>query len=449
VKITKDKIENRQAYLTVEMEPAEVEEGLNRAYSRLVRKYNVPGFRKGKTPRPILEQFLGKAAFMEDAVEHMAPDAYDKAVKEQDLKPIARPQIELEKMEPVIYKMNVPLEPVVTLGDYKTVKVTPESIQLKEEDINKAVEQLRHQHSIWEPVERQVNGRDLVTLDIESNVGEQPYINQKDAEFEVVKESEFPIKGFAEELIGLKKGDNKEFKISFAQDYPRAELAGKEVSFKVAVKEIKQERLPEVDDDFAKQVNAEFKTVADLRAKVTESMQKAAEEKAKKDFQQKVIDEVVKTAQVEYPPVMIEEEIDQLIRDQMRRWQMDEKGMDEYLATVNRTPEQLREELRPVAIKTIIQSLVLTEVAKAENIEIKEEDVKNEIEGMTKEIAAERRDKLVEILSLPQSQMNIASAVATRKTVERLAEIAQAPAGTEQKTENAEAKEAEAPKKEA
>jgi trigger factor len=449
VKITKDKIENRQAYLTVEMEPAEVEEGLNRAYSRLVRKYNVPGFRKGKTPRPILEQYIGKAAFMEDAVEHMAPDAYDQAVKEQELKPIARPQIELEKMEPVIYKMNVPLEPVVKLGDYKQVKLTQESIQLKEEDIKNAIEQLRHQLGIWEPVERQVNSRDLVTLDIESNVGEQPFINQKDAEFEVIKESEFPIKGFAEQLIGLKKGENKEFKISFAADYARAELAGKEVSFKVGVKEIKQERLPEVDDDFAKQVNPEFKTVEDMKSKVTETMQKTAEEKAKRDFQPKVIDEVVKLSEVEYPPVIIEEEIDQLIRDQMRRWQLDEKGMDEYLATIKRTPEQLREELRPVALKTVTQSLVLTEVARAENIDISENDIKNEIEGMTKDITAERRDKLIEILTMPQSQANIASAVATRKTVERLAEIAQAPAGTEQKTENAEAKEAEAPKKEA
>jgi trigger factor len=441
VKITKDKIENRQAYLTVEMEPAEVEDGLSRAYNRLVKKYNVPGFRKGKTPRPILEQYLGKAAFLEDAVEHMAPDAFEKAAKDQELKPIARPQIELEKMEPVIYKMIVPLEPVVTLGEYKQVRVTPESIQLKEEDINNSIEQLRHQHSIWEPVERQVNGRDLATLDIESRIGEQPYINQKDAEFEVIKESEFPIKGFAEQLIGMKKGETKEFKISFAQDLPRAELAGKEVDFKVTIKEIKQERLPEVDDEFAKQVNAEFKTVADMRTKVTESMQKAAEEKAKKDFQQKVIDEVVKLSNVEYPQIMIEEEINDLIRDQMRRWQMDEKGLDEYLASIKRTPEQLREELRPVAVKTITQSLVLTEVAKAENIDINEDDVKNEIETMTRDIAAERRDKLMEILMMPQSQANIASAVVTRKTVEKLAEIAQAPAGTEQKTENAEAKE--------
>src|ERR1035437_9862747 len=131
------------------MDQAEVDEGLNRAYSRLVRKYIVPGFRKGKTPRPILEQYLGKPAFLQDAVEHMAPAAYEKAVKEQDLKPIARPQIELEKTEPVSYKMIVPLEPVVKLGEYRHLKAAKESIQLKEEDTAKAIEQLRHQHAIW------------------------------------------------------------------------------------------------------------------------------------------------------------------------------------------------------------------------------------------------------------------------------------------------------------
>jgi trigger factor len=449
VKTTKDKIENRQAYLTIEMEPSEVEDGLSRAYSRLVRKANVPGFRKGKAPRALLEQYLGKAALLEDAVEHMAPEVFEKAVKEMDLKPIARPQIELEKIEPVTYKMIVSLEPITKLGDYHQIKVAQESVQLKEEDVSKAIEQLRHQHGIWEPVDRQVNSSDLVNLDIESNVGAQPFINQKDAEFQVEKESEFPIKGFAEELIGLKKGEKKEFKLAFAQEHPRAELAGKEVQFKIDIKEIKQEKLPTVDDEFAKLVNAEYKTVEDLMNKVKESLQISAEQKAKKDFEQKVIDEVVKQTEVEYPPVIIEEEIDMLIRDQMRRWQMDEKGMDEYLKTVNRTPEQLREELRPVAIRTVTQSLVLSEVARAEKIEIGPNDVQSEIEAMTKEIVSERRDQLVELLNQPQSQVNIASSVATRKTVEKLVEIAKAPAGSEQKVESAEAQSAEAQQKEA
>ncbi len=449
MKVTVDKTENRQAYLTIEMEPAEVEEGLKKAYTRLVQKYAIPGFRKGKTPRPILEQYLGKEAFTEEAVELMAPDAYKKAVQEKELKPIAQPHIDLEKVEPVTYKAVIPLEPVVKLGDYHQIKMTPETVEFKEEDVDKAIEQLRHQYANWEPVDRQVNSRDTLTLDIESTVGAQPYINQKDAEYQVEKDSEFPIKGFSEQLIGMKKGESKEFKLSFAADYGRAELAGKEAAFKVSVKEIKQEKLPEVDDEFAKKVNPEFKTAAELRSKVTENLKKIAEDKAKSEFEQKIIDELVKVSEVEYPPIMEEEEIDSLMRQQMRRWQMDEKGMDEYLKSIQKTPEQWKEEIRPAAIRSIKQSLVLTEAAKAEDVKIEQADLKNEIETMTQGVEGERKDKLVQLLTMPQTQVSIASSIATRKIVEKLVEMAKSPAGSIEKTEAAPAKEPEASQQEA
>lgn len=448
MKVTQDKIESRQAYLTIEMEQPEVDAGLNKAYSRLVQKYAVPGFRKGKTPRPILEQFIGKAALLEDAVEHMAPEAYDNAVKQQELKPIARPKIELEKAEPVTYKIVVSLEPAIKLGDYHSIRMTPEPVTLKDEDVEAAIERIRHQHAIWEPVDRQVNSRDLATLDIESHVGDQPYINQKDAEFEVAKDSEFPIKGFSEELIGLKKGETKEFKLSFPADYARTELAGKEASFKVTIKEIKQEKLPQLDDDLAKQVNPEFKTVDELRKNVRESMQKTADENAKRTFQQKVIDAIVAVSEIEYPPIMEEEEIDSLIRRQMQSWQVDENGMQQYLQSIQKTPEQFREELRPVAVRSLKQSLVLTEAARAEDIQIAAADIENEVNGMTKDVPDERKEKMVEILKTPQIQVNIASSIATRKTIDKLTEIAQSPAEKVENKPGAEAQPADAAPKE-
>jgi trigger factor len=440
VKVTLDKTENRQAYLTVEMEQAEVEEGLKKAYNRLVQKYAVPGFRKGKAPRPILEQYLGKGALLDDAVEHMAPEAFDKAAEEQKIKAIARPNIELEKIDPVVYKMVVPLEPTVKLGDYKAVKVTQKSVELKEEDVTNAIEQLRHQHAVWEPADKAVEAADMINLDIESNVGEQPYINQKDAQYQVVKDADFPIKGFSEELIGLKKGETKEFKLSFSADYGRVELAGKEVAFKVSIKEIKIEKLPELNDDFAKKVNAEYTTLEVLKSKLKEGMQKNAEEAAKKEFEQSVMDEVVKISEVEYPPVMEAEEIEALVSQQMRRWQTDEKGMEEYLKSIQKTAEQFREDIKPVAIRSIKQSLVLTEIARAEGIKVEKDDLKGEIEGMVKDIEGERKQKLVELLSHPQNQVNIASQIATRKTVAKLTEIMNSSEKKEENTENSESK---------
>jgi trigger factor len=428
VKVTKDKIENRQAYLTIEIEPPELEEGLKKAYNRLVQKTKVPGFRKGKAPRSILEQYMGKAALLEDAVEHMAPEAFDKAVEEQALKPIARPEIQLEKAEPVTYKIVVALEPVITLGDYHKIKMEPEAVVLKEEDLNKALENLRHQHAIWEPVDRQVNSHDTVIMDISSRVGDQPYINQNDAEFEVIKESEYPLKGFPEALLGMKKGAAKEFTLTFPPESKHAELAGKEVSFKVALKEIKQERLPEINDDFAKQVSPDLKSLDELKNKINENLKQIAVEKAKKDFEMKIISEIVKVSEVEYPSIMEEQEIDNLIRQQMQRWQMDEKGLDEYLQSIKKTPEQLREEMRPVASKSIKQSLVLSEIARTENIQLEKADLENEIQNMTKDIPSERKEKILEILQMPQSQINIASTIATRKTLALLTSMVQSTA---------------------
>jgi trigger factor len=442
VKVTVDKTENRQAHLTIEMEPPEVELGLKKAYGRLVQKYAVPGFRKGKTPRPILEQYLGKEAFTEDAVEHMAPEAYENAVKEQGLKPIAQPQIELEKVEPVTYKVVVPLEPVVKLGDYHQIKIAPESVELKEDEIDRSIEQLRHQFADWVIVDRQINTRDSVTLDIESAIGAQPYINQKDAQFEVEKGSEFPMPGFSEQLIGLKKGESKEFKLNFPAEYPRSELAGKEATFKVSIKEIKQETLPEVNDEFAVKVNPDFKTAAELRSKVTDNLKRIAEDRAKSEYAQKVVEEAVKLSEIEYPPVLEEEEIDNLMRQQMQRWRVDEKGMDEYLKSIQKTADQLRDELRPVAVKNIKQSLVLTEAAKAEGIKVEPPDVQTEIETMTKDVAEDRREKLVELLNMPRSQVSLASSIATRRIVDKLVGIAQSPAANTEKSEDAGAKRA-------
>lgn len=435
MKVTQDKIEGRQAYLTIELEPTETEEGLKKAYNRLVQKANIPGFRKGKVPRPILEQYIGKEALLDDAVEHMVSEVFEKAVKDKELKPIARPEVQVEKMDPVTYKMVVPLEPVVKLGDYHSLKLAPESVELKEEDVDKALEQIRRDHSVWESVDRQVNGRDKVILDIESSVGAQPYINQKDAEYEVIKDSEFPIKGFSEELIGLKKGETKEFKLSFAQDYGRPELAGKEAAFKVTIKDIKQEKLVELNDELAKQVNPEFKTVEDLKNKVTTDLKENAEAKAKRDFQQKILDTLVEKSEIEFPPVLEEDELNNLINSEMRRWQMDEKGLDQYLQSINKTPEQFREEFRPSAIKSLKQSLAITEVAKAENIKVEASDLADEINNMTKSIPDQSKEQFVKLFSAPQSQASMGAAIATRRTIERLEQIVQSPEKENSETE--------------
>lgn len=423
MKVTKEKTENRQAFLTVEMEPAELKESLEKTYKRLAKKANIPGFRKGKAPRAVLEHYLRKENVLEDAVHDMIPGAYDKALKEQEIDSIGQPQIEITQTDPVIFKAVVPLVPVVELGDYKQIRIKLEKAEVTKENISDTIEQLRHQHATWEPAERAVAFGDLAVLDIESNVDGKPFINQKGAQYQVIRDSPFPAPGFARQLEGMAKGEEKEFKLQLPADYPRNEVAGKEPAFKVKVVEVKEEILPELNDDFVKQISAELKTLDSLQEEVTNTLKLKAEEKVKTDFEDKVIETVVTQAQVEFPPILTDMEIHRLIDDQSRRFQMQGGNMEDYLKSINKTEEQLHEELQPVAIKRVTRSLALGRVAEEEKIDISESEIDADIERMLESVK-EKKEDIQKIFNTPQSRESIKQILMTRKTINILVETA-------------------------
>ena len=423
MKVTNEKTENCQAFLTVEMESDEVEESLERSYYRLAKKTNIPGFRKGKAPRAILERYIGKERLLEDALNSLLPEAYEKAIKEQKIEAFAQPHIEIAQTDPVIFKVAVPLTPTIKLGDYHNIQVAPEPVELTEDDVSAAIEQLRHQHATWEPVERPVDFNDLVILDIESNIKDEPFINRKGAQYQVLHDLPLPVPGFAEQLVGMKRDEEKEFKLQFPSDYPKGELAEKEPSFKVRVTEIKQERLPELNNKFAKEISPDFKSLKSLRKKVSANLRLRAEEKARIDFEERTIEAVVDTTELEFPPILVEMETDRLIDQQLRRWQMGGKGLEEYLSSINKTEEELRQELQPLATKRVSQSLVLGRIAEEENFEVSDSEISAEIENMTKS-ATENKDELNKFLNTPQARKSIEQVLITRKTIQRLVEIA-------------------------
>jgi len=423
VKVTNEKTEGCQAFLTVEMEPGEVEESLERSYYRLAKKTNIPGFRRGKAPRTILERYIGKERLLEDALNSLLPEAYEKAIKEQKIEAFAQPHIEIAQTDPVIFKVAVPLTPMIKLGDYHHMQVAPEPVELTEDDVSAAIEQLRHQHAIWEPTERPVAFNDLVVLDVDSDIEDKPFINQKGVQYQVLRDLPLPAPGFAEQLVGMKRDEEKEFKLQFPSDYPRGELAGKEPSFKVRVTEIKQERLPELNDEFAKEISPDFKSLDSLREKVSTNLRLRAEEKARMDFEERVIEAVVDITELEFPPILVEMETDQLINQQLRRWQMGGKGLEEYLSSINKTEEELRQELHPLATKRVTRSLTLGKIAEEEKFEVSDAEISAEIENMTKS-ATENKDELNKFLNTPQARKSIEQVLITRKTIQRLVEIA-------------------------
>ncbi len=423
MKVTNEKTEDSQVFLTIEMEPAEMEESLENSYRRLVKKVNVPGFRKGKAPRAILERHVGQESLLQDALDDLVPQAYEKAVKEQEIEPFAQPQIEVSQTDPLVFKAVVSLKPVIKLGDYHSVRDKPEPVKVTKNDTKAVIEQLRHQHATWEPVERAVDFGDLVALNVESNLEGEPFINQKGAQYQVIRDSSSPAPGFAEQLVGMNKDQEKEFKLRFPSDYSGSELADKEVSFKTSVTEIKQENLPELTDELAGQVDPEFKTVATLRERISKDLKRTREERSQRDFEDRIIEAVVDLSEVEFPPILVEAEIHRLLDQQARSLQMQGGNLEQYLSSINKTEEQLHEELHPVATKRIAQSLILGKIAEREKIEISAAEIDNEIEETTKS-ATQNKDDLEKVLNTPQARESIEQTLLTRKTVQRLVEIA-------------------------
>jgi trigger factor len=438
VKVTKEKIENSQAFLTVEMEPAEMEGPLEDAYRRLAKKTNIPGFRKGKAPRAILERYIGKESVLEDALSQLIPQAYEKAIKEQEIEPFAQPDIEITQTDPVIFKAIVPLPPTIELGDYKSIRVTPEPVEVTEENVSAVLEELRHQNGTWEPVERPLDFGDLAVLNITSEVDELPFIKKLGINYLVLRESVAVVPGFSEKVVGMNKGEEKDFKLTLPEDFSQSEFAGKEASFKVKLEEIKEEKLPEMDDEFVKHISNELTTVAELREEVATNMKLRAEERARLDFEGQIISAVIDRSQVDYPPVLVEMEINGLINEQTKQLQVVGRSLEDYLKSINKTEEQLREELRPLAAKNITTSFLLGKVAEAERIELSDSEIDAEVEKMLQNTAEDKREEVQKLLNTPQARESVRQPLMVRKTVERLVEIAESPdiTQTEAKEEN-------------
>jgi trigger factor len=428
VKVTREKTENSQAFLRIEMEPAEVEKHLAESYQRLVKKTNIPGFRKGKAPRAVLERYIGREGLLDDALNYLLPEAYEQAIKEQGIEAIARPSLEIAQTDPVVFTATVPLKPTVKLGDYHQIRLTPEPLELAEDDVNVVIEQLRRQHGTWEPVEREVNLDDLVTLDVESSVEGKPFLNQPGVQYQVLQGQPLPVPGFAEQLVGVKGGGEKEFRLQLPKDYPRSELAEKEAHFKVKVSEVKRLRLPKLNNEFARLVDPELKTMASLRKRLATNLRLRAEEKAKEEFEARVVDAAVDQSQVEFPPVLVDAEIARLL-DQQARWLQASGGLEEYLRQVNKTGEELREELRPLATKRVTRSLVLEKIAEEEKIEVSDAEIHAELEKLAQSVTS-NKDEVKKFLDSPQAHSSVEQLLTRRKTIQRLVEIARGSATT-------------------
>ena len=395
-----EKMEKNMAKLTIEVSAEDVEKAMQSAYQKAKGRISIPGFRKGKAPRKMIEQMYGKGVFLEDAVNALIPEHYSKALGECELEIVSQPKIDLVQTEPgkaLIFTAEVAVKPEVTLGEYKGVEVPKSEIEVTDEEVDAEVKKEQEKSSRTINVEdRAAQLNDIVTIDFEGSVDGVPFDGGQATEYPLTLGSNTFIPGFEDQLVGAKVGDDVDVKVTFPEEYQAKELAGKEAIFKCAVKKIEAKELPELDDDFAKDVS-EFDTLAEYKEHVKTNLVEKKENEAKHAKEDAAVDKIIENAQMDIPEAMLETQCRQMLDDFSRRMQSQGLSMDQYFQFTGMTAEKMMEDMKPQALKRIQTRLVLEKVAEVENIQPTEEEVNEEISKMAEAYKMEA-DKLKELL---------------------------------------------------
>ena len=380
-----EKLEHNMAKLTVEVAAEDVEKALQAAYLKQRKQINIPGFRKGKVPRQMIEKMYGPEVFYDEAANNMIPDAYAKAYDESELDIVSQPKIEVVQMEkgkPFIFTAEVATKPEVTLGDYKGLKVDKVSTRVTQKEVDEEIEKERERNArTIEVTDRAVQDKDEVTLDFEGFVDGVAFEGGKGEDYPLTIGSGSFIPGFEEQLIGAEIDKEVEVNVTFPKEYHSEELAGKDATFRCTVHTIKAKELPELDDEFASEVS-ECETMDAYRAEVKKNIKERKERTGKEKKENQAVDQAIENAQMDIPEAMIEFQVRQMADDFARRIQQQGLTVEQYFQFTGMTAEKMMEEMRPQAEKSIKTRLVLEAIVKAENIEVSDERVEEELTKM-------------------------------------------------------------------
>ena len=395
-----EKLEKNMAKLTIEVSAEELEKAIQGAYQKQKNRINIPGFRKGKAPRKMIEKMYGTGVFYEDAANALISEAYSKALDECEEIIVSQPSIDVVQLEsgkPFIFTAEVALKPEVTLGEYKGLEVPKADLEVTEEEIAGELRKEQEENSrVLDVDDRAVADGDKVTLDFEGFVDGEAFDGGKGTDYPLTIGSGSFIPGFEEQLVGANIGEEKEVNVTFPEEYQAAELAGKPAVFKCTVKKIEVKELPELDDEFAKDVS-EFDTLEEYKADIKKNLEEKKADAAKRAKEDAAVDAAVANATMEIPDAMLDTQVNQMIDDFARRMQSQGLTMDQYMQFTGTTLASLQEQMKPQALKRIQTRLVLEKIAEAEAIEIADEKIEEEINKMA-EIYKMEADKLKEML---------------------------------------------------
>lgn len=385
-----EKLENNMVSFEFSVSPEEFEKAVQKSYKKNVKKINLPGFRQGKAPRMIIEKTYGKEVFYEDAINFVLPDAYDRAVEENNIKPVAQPEVDLksENIDPekeIIFTVKVVVRPEFELGEYKGVKVEKAEYTTSDQDVDDEIEKIRERNSRLVPVEdRAIQADDITNIDFDGYVDGVAFEGGKGENFDLTIGSGQFIPGFEDQLLGKNVDEEVEVKVTFPEEYHSEDLSGKDALFKVKINSIKVKELPEIDDELAMDVS-EFDTLDEYKADIKAKLDKANEDKSKNETEQNVVDAVCANTEIDIPTEMIDSQIDTMVRDMDMQMRYQGLELETYLKYTNQTLDGIREQQKPEAEKRVKTTLVLEKVAEVENVEVADEDIEKEYKKISEE----------------------------------------------------------------
>lgn len=414
-----EKLEKSMAKLTITVEAAKFDAAVDSAYQKNKGKIALPGFRKGKAPRAMIEKMYGTGVFFEDAANELIPEAYETAAKESELEIVAQPEIEVTQMDKgtdFIFTATVAIKPEVTLGDYKGIEVEKKEAEVSEEEITAEIDKAREANSRLITIEdRATEDGDTVIIDFDGYVDGKQFEGGYAEDYTLVLGSHSFIDNFEDQLVGKNLGEDVEVNVTFPEEYHVDELKGKPALFRVKIKEIQKKELPELDDDFAQDVS-DFDTLDEYKADVEKKILENKENQIKREQEDQIIEKIIENAQMEIPQQMIAAQTRQMTQEFAQRLQSQGLSLEQYMQFTGLTPQKMMEDLEPQALKRIQSRLVLEAVVAAENIEASDEEIDKELENMASMYQMEI-DKLKELIG-DDEKKQIGMDLAVQKAVE-------------------------------
>ena len=430
MKIEREDLENRQVELQVEVAPDRLEKAMHASARRLSKGTKIPGFRPGKAPYEVMVGKFGEELIFEEALESLGQDIYREALEESELEPYAPGSLEeITREDPLKLRYTVPLAPEVHLRPYRDIRIPFEEAEVTDEAVEDALEGIRQRQALIEPVDRPAEETDLVQVDLSGELLEPEaeedtnLLDLKDVPLLVDPETDVPTPGVMEHLIGISAGEEKSYEYSFPDDHPNEELRNRKARFLIKGLEVKSRFVPEWSDELAQNMG-DVESLLDLRVKLRENLQNQAEMEAETQYREEIMQTIVDGATVEYPPIVLQEEINHLLQDLRMRMGNQNLALEDYLKIEGKTEEDLREELEPEAVERIKRGLVLGKIVEVEELIVEDEEIDAGIQRLIEPLGAEADDRLLAAFESPAGRQRIAMDVLTDKAMGRIVAIA-------------------------